>query len=72
MIANKLEHIVPYKNNETAVNVYGNPIVPSKSKVPYKKMEAWRVNAHGVQARFKKTNFLKVNSINNTVNSDEA
>jgi len=66
LIDNKLEHIVPYKNNETAVDIYGDPIIPSenrKSKIPYKKMEAWRVNYHGVQARFKKTNVILYGSI---------
>jgi len=65
LIANKLEHIIPYKNKETAINVYGDPIIPStsKTKTPYEKMEAWRVNAHGVQARFKKTNFVLNGSV---------
>ena len=34
LINNKLEHIVPYKNKETAINVYGDPIIPTKSKTP--------------------------------------
>ena len=38
--------------------LYYKYIIPTKSKTPYEKMEAWRVNAHGVQARFKKTNFV--------------
>jgi hypothetical protein len=63
LAANKLEHIVPYKNNEIALNVYGDPIIPSTSKTPYKKMEAWRVNYHGLQARFKKTNFILYGSV---------
>ena len=38
-------------------------IISEKSKTPYEKMEAWRVNAHGVQARFKKTNFVLNGSV---------
>ena len=58
LIENKLDHIIPYKNEETAINIYGDPIVPSNSKKPYEKMEAWRSNYHGLQARFKKKNFI--------------
>ncbi len=63
LIDKKLEHVIPYQNNETAVNVYGDPIIPSKSKIPYEKMDAWRTNAHGLQARFKKTNFVLFGSV---------
>ena len=63
LIKNKLDHIIPYENNDIAVNVYGDPIIPSNSKIPYKKMEAWRVNFHGVQARYKKTNFILYGSV---------
>ena len=63
LIENKLDHIIPYKNEETAINIYGDPIVPSNSKKPYEKMEAWRSNYHGLQARFKKTNFILYGSV---------
>ena len=63
LIEKKLDHIIPYKNEETAINIYGNPIIPSKSKKPYEKMEAWRENYHGVQTRFKKTNFILYGSV---------
>jgi hypothetical protein len=63
LIENKLDHIIPYKNEETAINIYGDPIIPSKSKIPYEKMEAWRSNSHGLQARFKKTNFILFGSV---------
>ncbi len=63
LIKKKLDHIVPYENNDIAINVYGDPIIPSGSKIPYKKMEAWRVNYHGVQARYKKTNFILYGSV---------
>ena len=58
LIEKKLNHIVPYKNEDTAVNIYGNPIIRSDTKIPYEKMEAWRSNFHGLQTRFKKTNFI--------------
>ena len=57
LIDKKLGHIIPYKNEETATNIYGDPIISSITKKPYTKMDAWRINSHGVQARFKKTNF---------------
>ena len=63
LIDNKLDHIIPYKNEETAINIYGDPIIPSKSKKPYEKMEAWRSNYHGLQTRFKKTNFILYGSV---------
>src|SRR5210317_1494567 len=63
LIENKLDHIIPYKNEETAINIYGDPIIPSKSKIPYEKMEACRSNYHGLQARFKKTNFILFGSV---------
>ena len=63
LIDNKLDHIIPYQNNETAINVYGKPIIRSKSKITYEKMDAWRTNAHGLQARFKKTNFVLYGSV---------
>jgi hypothetical protein len=63
LIENKLDHIIPYKNEETAINIYGDPIIPFKSKIPYEKMEAWRSNYHGLQTRFKKTNFILYGSV---------
>ena len=63
LIEKNLDHIVPYKNEEIAINIYGDPIIPSKSKQPYEKMEAWRSNYHGLQARFKKTNFILYGSV---------
>ena len=63
LIDNKLDHIIPYKNEETAINIYGDPIIPYKSKIPYEKMEAWRSNYHGLQTRFKKTNFILYGSV---------
>jgi len=65
LIDKKLEYIVPYKNKGIAKNVYGDPIIPttSKTKTPYEIMEAWRNNAHGVQARFKNTNFVLRGSV---------
>ena len=63
LIENKLDHVIPYKNEETAINIYGDPIVSSTSKEPYEKMEAWRLNYHGLQARFKKTNFILYGSV---------
>ena len=63
LIEKKLDHIVPYQNEEVAINIYGDPIIQSKSKIPYKKMEAWRSNFHGVQVRFKKTNFILYGSV---------
>ena len=58
LIEKKLNHIVPYKNEDTAVNIYGDNITYSKTDKTYEKMEAWRSNHHGLQARFKKTNFI--------------
>ena len=63
LIANNLEHIIPYKNNDIAKNIYGDPIVESKTKAQYKKMEAWRNNFHGLQARFKDTNYVLYGSV---------
>jgi len=63
LIEKKLNHIVPYKNEDTAVNIYGNPIIRSDTKIPYEKMEAWRSNFHGLQTRFKKTNFVLYGSV---------
>jgi len=63
LIENKLDHIIPYKNEEAAINIYGDLIIPSKSKKPYEKMEAWRSNYHGLQTRFKKTNFILYGSV---------
>ena len=63
LIDGKLDHIIPYKNEETATDIYGDPIISSTTKKPYTKMEAWRTNAHGVQARFKKTNFVLNGSV---------
>ena len=63
LLKNKLDYVIPYENNDTAVNIYGDAIIPSGSKIPYKKMEAWRVNYHGVQARYKKTNFILYGSV---------
>ena len=58
-----LEHIIPYKNNEIAKNIYGKVIKKSKTDEPYKVMEAWRTNYHGVQARFKKENIVLYGSV---------
>jgi len=63
LIEKKLDHIVPYKNEDTAVNIYGDPIIRSDTKIPYEKMEAWRSNFHGLQARYKKTNFVLYGSV---------
>ena len=63
LIEKKLNHIVPYKNEDTAVNIYGDPIIRSDTKIPYEKMEAWRSNFHGLQTRFKKTNFVLYGSV---------
>ena len=63
LIEKKLDYIVPYKNEDTAVNIYGDPIIRSDTKIPYEKMEAWRSNFHGLQARFKKTNFVLYGSV---------
>jgi hypothetical protein len=63
LIDKKLGHIIPYKNEETATNIYGDPIISSITKKPYTKMDAWRINSHGVQARFKKTNFVLNGSV---------
>ena len=63
LIANNLEHIIPYKNNDIAKNIYGDPIVESKTKAQYKKMEVWRNNFHGLQARFKDTNYVLYGSV---------
>ena len=63
LIEKKLNHIVPYKNEDTAVNIYGDPIIRSGTKIPYEKMEAWRSNFHGLQTRFKKTNFVLYGSV---------
>ena len=63
LIENKLEHVIPYKNEKEAKNIYGDPIIHSKSKKPYEKMEAWRSNYHGLQTRFKKTNFILYGSV---------
>lgn len=63
LIEKNLDHIVPYRNEEVAINIYGDPIIPNKSKIPYEKMEAWRSNYHGLQTRFKKTNFILYGSV---------
>lgn len=63
LIANDLGHIIPYKNNDKANNIYGDPIIRSETKVQYNKMEAWRVNYHGLQARFKDTNYVLYGSV---------
>lgn len=63
LIEKKLNYIVPYKNEDTAVNIYGDPIIRSDTKIPYEKMEAWRSNFHGLQTRFKKTNFVLYGSV---------
>ena len=63
LIKKKLEHIVPYKNDEIATNVYGDQILYSKTKHPYKKMDAWRTNYHGLQTRFKNTNIILYGSV---------
>lgn len=63
LIEKKLDHIVPYKNEDIAVNIYGDQIIRSETKIPYEKMEAWRSNFHGLQARFKKTNFVLYGSV---------
>ncbi len=63
LIDEKLDYIIPYKNEETATDIYGDPIIGSNEEKPYTKMEAWRKNAHGVQARFKKTNFVLYGSV---------
>jgi CRISPR/Cas system-associated exonuclease Cas4 (RecB family) len=63
LIEKNLDHIVPYRNEEVAINIYGDPIIPFKSKIPYEKMEAWRSNYHGLQTRFKKTNFILYGSV---------
>ena len=63
LIENKLEHVIPYKNEKEAKNIYGDPIIHSESKKPYEKMEAWRTNYHGLQTRFKKTNFILYGSV---------
>lgn len=53
-----LKNIIPYKNNHIAKNYDGHVIKYSKSKMPYKVMDAWRSNAHGVSIRFKETNLI--------------
>tara|TARA_B100000686_G_C16515363_1_gene824297 strand:- start:23 stop:898 length:876 start_codon:yes stop_codon:yes gene_type:complete len=58
LINKGLGHIIPYKNNNIAKDVDGNVIKYSKTKVPYKIMDAWRTQSHGLQARFKKTKFI--------------
>jgi len=63
LIKKKLEHLVPYKNNDEALNIYGETFENKKTKKPYTKMEAWRTNYHGLQARFKKTNFVLYGSV---------
>ncbi len=63
LIKKKLEYIIPYKNNEIATNIYGDQIIHSKTKQPYKKMDAWRANYHGLQTRFKNTNVILYGSV---------
>ena len=58
LIKKEFGHIIPYKNNNLAKDVYGNVIKRSKTKVPYKVMEAWRENYHGIECRFKETNII--------------
>ena len=63
LIEKEHEHIIPYKNNEIAKNIYGKVIEKSKTGEPYKVMEAWRSNYHGVQARFKKEDIVLYGSV---------
>ena len=63
LIKKNLGHLVPYKNNDEALNIYGDTINNSETKKPYTKMEAWRTNYHGLQVRFKKTNFILYGSV---------
>ena len=63
LIKKDLGHLVPYKNNDEALNIYGDTINNSETKKPYTKMEAWRTNYHGLQVRFKKTNFILYGSV---------
>ena len=54
----KLQHIIPYKNDNHAKNIYEKLIVHSKTKKPYKLLDAWRSTHHGLQRRFKNTNII--------------
>jgi len=54
----KLNHIIPYKNYNLAKDVYGKLIIHTKTKEPYKVIDAWRQNFHGIRRRFKKTNII--------------
>ena len=63
LIDKNLDYIIPYKNEETAVNIYGDPIINTTTNKPYTKMEAWRTNFHGIQARFNKTNYVLNGSV---------
>ena len=35
LIKKELGHLVPYKNNDEALNIYGDTIINSKTKEPY-------------------------------------
>ena len=54
----KFNHIIPYKNYNLAKDVYGKLIIHTKTKEPYKVIDAWRQNFHGIRRRFKKTNII--------------
>ena len=54
----KLQHIIPYKNDNFARNINEKLIVRSKTKEPYKLLEAWKSNHHGIERRFKNTNII--------------
>lgn len=58
-----LKDIIPYKNNNLAKNVDGHIIKDSKYKKPYKIMDAWRTNSHGISIRFKNTNLILYGSV---------
>lgn len=62
-LQNNLEHVIPYKNNNIARDIYGNEIIPYKAKKPYTVMDVWRTNAHGISIRFKNTNLILYGSV---------
>ena len=40
LIDKNLDYIIPYKNEENAINVYGDPIINTKTKNP---IQRWKL-----------------------------
>ena len=58
---NKLNHIIPYKNDNFAKDEYGKIVKKYKGKTneqSVKLLDAWRDFRYGVRRRFKKTNII--------------